>query len=301
MQLVLSQGIAPGRIIFSNPCKMQQDLRFARAHKIRRTTFDNLDELYKIKRIYPEAQLYIRISASDVQAKYNLSEKFGASEESAPKLLQFAKKLSLNVIGVSFHIGSGAVDPQAFENAIHQSKTLFEHGRILGFKMQSLDIGGGFSEGTFPAFSAQVTRSLDNHFPTDVEIVAEPGRFFAENTMTLACNVIARRSAADPAAEGAFDMLYLNDGLYGNFMAYAFEQPAPTPQVLYGEGKYFPDEVDGGNIEEPSTYFVWGPTCDGCDFINKRIKLRRGLKIGDWLYYNNMGGKRATFAKPDDC
>lgn len=294
MQLVLSQGIAPGRIVFSNPCKMKKDLRFARAHEIRKTTFDNADELYKIKSIYPEAQLFIRIYATDVKAKYDLGEKFGASEESASKLLQLAKKLSLNIIGVSFHVGSGAVDPQAFENAICQSKALFNYGRTLGFKMHFLDIGGGFDEKLFPLISAQVSHSLNSYFANDVEVIAEPGRFFAEGAMALACNVIARRQAMEPTIEGAFDMLYLNDGLYGNFLSYAFEQPAPTPQVLYGEGEYFPDEVDGGKKTESSTYFIWGPTCDGCDFINKNIKMRSGLKIGDWLYYKNMGGECIT-------
>lgn len=291
MQLVLSQGISPERIIFSNPCKMRQDLRFACAHNIAKTTFDNADELYKIKNIFPDAQLFVRIFASDKKAKYNLSEKFGASEESAKSLLQLAKKLMLNVVGISFHVGSGAVDPQAFEDAIRLSRQLFDYGRMLGLAMKSLDIGGGFSEAVFPVVSAHVTRSLDQHFPEDMEIFAEPGRFFAEGAMTLACCVIARRNASDPGTEGARNMLYLNDGIYGNFLSCAFE-PSPTPQILYGGGRFFP-EADWGSDKESSTYFIWGPTCDPYDVINKGVRLPKGLKIGDWLYYNNMGGKRA--------
>lgn len=292
MQLVLSQGISPERIIFSNPCKMRQDLRFARAHNVAKTTFDNADELHKIKNIFPEAQLFIRIFASDRKAKYDLSEKFGASEESATSLLQLAKKLMLNVVGVSFHVGSGAVDPQAFEDAIRLSRKLFDHGQMLGLAIKSLDIGGGFSEAAFPVVSAHVTRSLNHHFPEDVEIFAEPGRFFAEGAMTLACCVIARRGAGDPGTEGARDMLYLNDGIYGNFLSCAFEPP-PIPRILYGGGCFFPDEADWGADKELSSYFIWGPTCDPCDVINKGVRLQKGLRIGDWLYYNNMGGKRA--------
>lgn len=296
MQIVLSQGIEPERIIFSNTCKMNQDLRFARAHDIRKTTFDNADELHKIKNIFPSAQLLVRIDASDKQALYNLSDKFGASEESAKRLLQLAKKLLLNVIGVSFHVGSGAVDPQAYETAIHGARRLFHYGHKLGFEMQSLDIGGGFGEKTFPLMSEQVTHSLNNHFPEEdvnVEICAEPGRFFVEGAMTLACNVIARRGAEDSFAEGAVDMLYLNDGLYGNFLMCAFEPP-PMPQVFYGNGYYFPDVLNREKKEGESTYIIWGPTCDACDFINKNVKLRKGLGIGDWLYYDNMGGKCMT-------
>lgn len=61
-----------------------------------------------------------------------------------PRLLDIARSLGLNVVGVSFHVGSGCQDPPVFERAITAARTLFDVGAEMGFNMNVLDIGGGF-------------------------------------------------------------------------------------------------------------------------------------------------------------
>lgn len=95
----------PSRIVFANPCKAVSALCVARDMGVVRTTFDNLDELDSIKRFMPNAELFLRIHANDDGALIQLGDKFGASVDSTLVLLQRARELGLEVVGVSFHVG----------------------------------------------------------------------------------------------------------------------------------------------------------------------------------------------------
>lgn len=105
LQTVLALGVKPSSIVFSHPCKSVSSLRFARDHGVFRTVFDNVDELEKIKRIMPEAELILRIHACDEGALLSFGDKFGATQQNTMGLLGHARKLALNVTGVSFHVG----------------------------------------------------------------------------------------------------------------------------------------------------------------------------------------------------
>jgi ornithine decarboxylase len=105
MQSVLKLKVDPCRIVFANPCKASSALSYAREMGITRTTFDNMDELNKIKSYYPDAELSLRIFAEDPTALTSLGDKFGAGMESTDPLLRRARELNLNVIGISFHVG----------------------------------------------------------------------------------------------------------------------------------------------------------------------------------------------------
>ncbi|BAE62215.1 unnamed protein product [Aspergillus oryzae RIB40] len=37
---------------------------------------------------------------------------------------------------------------------------------------------------------------------------------------------------------------------------------------------------------------IWGPTCDGCDYVVRGATLRCEAKVRDWLVYKNMGATR---------
>ena len=67
---------------------------------------------------------------------------------------------------------------------------------------------------------AQALReAIDSKFPASVTIIAEPGRYYARSAYTLVSRVIARRRQIGRAATARIpDMLYQNDGVYGNFM-----------------------------------------------------------------------------------
>lgn len=55
-----------------------------------------------------------------------------------------AKIKYFQLIGVSFHVGSGCGDPPVFRRAISAARTLFDYAKTLGYRFDLLDIGGGY-------------------------------------------------------------------------------------------------------------------------------------------------------------
>lgn len=119
---------------------------------------------------------------------------------------------------------------------------------------------------------------MDKHFPSGVEIIAEPGRYFTASAFTLCTNIIAKRELSFPN-EDTISMYYVNDGLYGSFNCLIFDHAVITPLA------YQMNPSSEGKLQKSS---VWGPTCDGMDCILKTCYLP-SLHIGDWIIFKNMG------------
>lgn len=281
IDLILKAGVHPSRIIYAQPCKTKSYVRYAAQQSVKQMTFDNADELYKTKALFPDAELFLRILTDDSSSLCRLSLKFGASLDCAAELLRLAKSLDLNVVGVSFHVGSGASDPQSFVKAVQDSRTVFDQAAIIGYDLKTLDVGGGFSGDTFEEMAAVLSEALDEYFPPHIRIIGEPGRYYVASAFTLACNVIARRDIADPVTGETSYMLYLNDGVYGNFSSIIFDHQHPVPQILAAKS----EEGTGNGVE----YSLWGPTCDGIDRITASCVFDVVLDVGDWLFFAEMG------------
>lgn len=141
----LPTGIEKPSIIYANPTKARGHVIDAVCRGVRMMTFDNVAEVHKCARVSKKIQLILRIITDDSGSQCRLSSKFGAPPQHWPILLSEAKKCGLDVVGVSFHVGSGCRDATRYEMALKDCKTLFEMAkRDYGFNMTILDIGGGF-------------------------------------------------------------------------------------------------------------------------------------------------------------
>ncbi|KAI9370318.1 pyridoxal-dependent decarboxylase [Aspergillus egyptiacus] len=286
IDLALGTGIDPSRIIYAQPCKTKSYLRHAAKVGVKQMTFDNADELYKIKANFPEAELYLRILTDDSNSLCRFSMKFGASLDVARQLLELAHELELKVVGVSFHVGSGAEDPRAFLKAVQDARWVFDQAAEIGHELHTLDVGGGFTQETFERFAGVLSDALDSYFPPHIRVIAEPGRYYVCSAFTLAANVIARRDVQDPEEPNSDAyMIYLNDGVYGNFSNIIFDHQHPEARILTCAS-----QANGRTAATREVaYSIWGPTCDGIDVITERTQLPGLLDVGDWLYFENMG------------
>lgn len=279
IEQILSLGVDPSRIIYAQPCKTKSYVRFAAERGVKQMTFDNSDELYKIKRFFPDAELFLRISTDDSTSLCRLSDKFGASLDTTIDLLTLAKDLELNITGVSFHVGSGASDPQSFDKAVRDARVVFDQAADIGYNLKTLDVGGGFSGDLFESMANVLSKALDENFPSSVRIIGEPGRYYVASAFTLACNIIARRDLRDPATMQTKYMLYLNDGVYGNFSSLIFDHQLASPRILSKRDR----------TTRSTEYSLWGPSCDGIDRVTENCTLHGVLDVGDWLYFEEMG------------
>lgn len=322
---VLELGIVdPSRIIFANPCKATSFIRNAAKSGVDMMTFDNADELHKIARTHPSAKLVVRILTDDSKSLCRLGLKFGAPLVAVPGLLAKAQELGLNVIGVSFHVGSGSYDPSAFADAIARARAAFDMGTAAGYTFTLLDVGGGFEDATFEANAAVLSEAIVHHFPDrgSIRVIAEPGRFYVSKAFHLAANIIARRAPiagdacqVDEEANAPSVMCtclisfflffricfssslwpslltfhltyadYINDGVYGSFNCILFDHQVVHPYVLSMGGSFHIPSSEPLRLSS-----VWGPTCDSIDCVCPTTQLPQSLAMGDWLAFENMG------------
>ena len=81
-------------------------------------TFDSEMELYKIKEHHPTAKMVLRFRCDAKKVQCPLGIKFGALPKDAPRLISLARQLDIDLVGVSFHVGSGCAEPEVFNRAI---------------------------------------------------------------------------------------------------------------------------------------------------------------------------------------
>jgi len=293
---ILELGVSSTDIIYANPCKTKSFVQHAYKVGVDLMTFDNEAELHKIAANHPTAKMVLRIKVDDSHAVCRFSAKFGAEVNDAYRLLTVAKQLNVDVVGVSFHVGSGCEDASSYRQAIADAHYVFNLARSMGFNnMSLLDLGGGWPGTTnapvaFEAIAKVVCDALETYFPEEddegnkstVAIIAEPGRYYVASAFTLATQIIAKRDIVHQGEKSV--MYYLNDGVYGSFNCTIFDHwvVEPTP---------FLDEVAEAARDVPRQQLMttlWGPTCDSMDMIRKDIFLPE-MEIGEWIIFKEMG------------
>ncbi|PVD27283.1 hypothetical protein C0Q70_12438 [Pomacea canaliculata] len=253
-------------------------------------SFDNEVELQKIKEAFPRSRLLLRIvPKSGFKHHREIGNKYGCHLEDVPHLLLKAQQLQLNVIGISFNVGSGVLEPEAYSAAITMAAKAFDMAKELGFSFHLLDIGGGFlgcsgEEEHFERTAEVVNEALQKYFPPErnIRLIAEPGTYFVASAFTLAVNVIGKRLESRDTPDQQNSMVeschntfryFLNDGVFGSFLMFALLRTIkPTAHT------------------NPKKYkcSLWGPTCAGIDLILDQVDLPE-MKVGDYLCVRNMG------------
>ncbi|KAM7342313.1 ornithine decarboxylase 1-like, partial [Cochliomyia hominivorax] len=128
--------------------------------------------------------------------------------------------------------------------------------------------------------AAIVNKSLNYNFPdNNIEVIAEPGRFFSASAYTLICKIHTKRERKSSFGKLLNKMYYINDGVYGSFNCVLHNHEALTVEhMLCEEDKNLP--------KFNST--IWGPTCDALDKITENIQLP-DLNCDDFLIFPDMG------------
>ncbi|KAJ1375359.1 PLP-binding barrel [Sesbania bispinosa] len=284
IESVLSLGVSPDRIIYANPCKSESHIKYAASVGVNVTTYDSIEEVEKIRKWHPKCELLLRIKPpEDSKARTCLGLKYGAFQEEVPELLKAADVAGLKVTGVSFHIGSGGADTQAYHGAIAAAKSVFETACRLGMpRMRVLDVGGGFTSGPqFDAAALKINAAIQAHLGNEegLVVIGEPGRYFAETPFTLATKVIGKR------VRGEVREYWIDDGIYGSLNCIMFDFATVTCTPLRCASK-----PENPTWRDPKTYpsTVFGPTCDSLDTVLRDYQLPE-LKVNDWLVFPNMG------------
>lgn len=263
------------KIIYANPIKAEATLRELDVYKAL-VTYDNAEEIKKIKEHAPNSGLVLRLKVANTGAMVELSSKFGAASGEAVDLILAADKVGLTVEGLSFHVGSQTTNMENFIQAINLAASIFEEARQRGYtKMNLLDIGGGFpapyddTVRPFAELARRINAELNRLFPKNIEIIAEPGRFLVATAGTAVSTIIGK------AVRDGKTCYYLDDGVYHTYSG-----------IIFDHCHYHPRSFKNGPREVCT---VFGPTCDALDVISMSEHLPTNLKRGDRMYCRNIG------------
>ena len=263
------------KIIYANPIKANETLQELNQYKPL-VTYDNYEEIKKVKKHAPLAGLALRLKVPNTGAMVELSSKFGAAPGEAVDMILAADKAGLTVEGISFHVGSQTTNFENYVAAINLAANIFREAQDRGYtKMFLLDIGGGFpapyddSVKPFRELASVINRELDRLFPKKIQILAEPGRFLCATAGTAVSKIIGK------AVRDGKLCYYIDDGVYHTFSG-----------VIFDHCHYHLKSFKRGPTQICS---VFGPTCDALDVVSMAEELPGDLQLGDLLYSEQIG------------
>jgi len=276
----------PSRIIFAHPVKAPQAIKFARDKKVDLMTFDSLSELDKIRDFYPEARLVMRIQSDEGESKIKFNDKYGVPHKNYTELISKCIEYSLNLVGISFHVGSKASNSSQYLNSLASCRQVCELVNKFDKKIKLIDLGGGFpvikntfEELIFLDIAQNINReirTIREQFGNDIQFIAEPGRYIVGNSHLLFLEIIGKKEYEDE--EGDHMVYYVDDNIYKSFNNLIFDNENVVAHVVRNVS----------NKEKTYTSTIFGESCDGIDVILKSVELPE-LKIGDRIYFDNMG------------
>ncbi|XP_054158494.1 antizyme inhibitor 2-like [Oppia nitens] len=339
IETVLTIGADPGSIVYANPNKTESSIVYSRKMGISLVTVDGEEELFKLERLHPGARLLLRLKVDETGSYYKLGDKFGATLPECRQLLELCRQLDLRPVGVAFHVGAFCQSALTYRRAIEMARQVFDISQQMGFpRMTVLDLGGGFpgtdrcyfdqlvtEVATFDTIALAINQALDLHFPapepsssrgssSSIQIIAEPGTYYAAAAFTLLTRIISKRVVVNKTTGGTnitttttttdtnhnlpdpqqHVMYYLNDGIFGSFTVAKMigKQIRPVPVLIGASSSSSSSGAapvdDSCTVKQWYTSTLWGPTCTSLDCIARDIVMPE-LQIGDHIVFEDMG------------
>jgi ornithine decarboxylase len=265
---------------FMHPVKAEEAIAEAYALGVRTFSLDTMDELEKIVRATStdgvaasDLNLCVRIRVSSDHSKLSLASKFGA-EPDEMKALLFAARQAADALGICFHVGSQAMSPTAYYEAMERVRAAIVEAAVT---VDIVDVGGGFPSiypGMEPppleAYFDVISRAFES-LPVSysAELWCEPGRALCAEYASLLVRVEKRRG----------DQLYINDGAYGALFDAAHIGWRFPVKLLREEESEVRD----------SGFSFYGPTCDDLDHMAGPFHLPADVGAGDYIEIGMLG------------
>ena len=274
---LVARTLPEATLCFMHPVKAEEAIEEAYfTHGVRTFSLDTMDELEKIVRATKGASdlnLCVRLRVSSDHSKLSLASKFGA-EPGETKALLFAARQAADALGICFHVGSQAMSPAAYAEAMSRVRAAIVEAAVT---VDIVDVGGGFPS-SYPGMEPPPLEAyfdvIHNAFESlpvsySSELWCEPGRALCAEYASVLVRVEKRRG----------DQLYINDGAYGALFDAAHV------------GWRFPVKL----MREPASdardmgFSFYGPTCDDLDHMAGPFMLPADVQAGDYIEIGMLG------------
>jgi len=284
----LVRGILPAAVLcFMHPVKTPAAIREAYfEHGVRTFSLDTVEELEKIIDACrsPETgeaprdlRLCVRLRVSSEYSELSLASKFGCDLIEAPALLRGARQ-HCDWLGVCFHVGSQAMTPFAFVQALDRTRAAIAEASVV---IDMIDVGGGFPSaypGLEPPPMEDYFAIIAKHFEAlpiayNAELWCEPGRALSAEYSSMIVQVNKRRG----------EELYINDGAYGALY-----------DAAHVAWRFPVKALEDDLIQEDEDFAFYGPTCDDADYMKGPFTLPADIQAGDYIEIGMLGAYGAA-------
>ena len=274
---LVAETLPEAILCFMHPVKAEEAIEEAYfTYGVKTFSLDTQDELDKIMRATRGAtdlSLLVRIRVSSEHAKLSLASKFGAEPAELSRLL-FATRQAADAMGICFHVGSQAMSPAAYAEALAKVRDAIVEAAVT---VDIVDVGGGFPSwypGMEPPALTSYFEVISKAYEAlpisySAELWCEPGRALCAEYASVLVRVEKRRGAE----------LYINDGAYGAlFDAAHIGWRYPVSLVR---------EVESDTRDMAFSFY--GPTCDDLDHMAGPFELPADVQAGDYIEVGMLG------------
>ncbi len=272
-------SIPDAHMHFMHPVKSRNAIRRAyNEFGVRSFSLDSDDELKKIQDETggsKELTLWVRIAVSgNKDAGVPLERMFGIAVPKAAKLIAKTRQVARK-LGITFHVGSQTVTPDAYRRALEDVGNLIVKAGVV---LDRVDVGGGFPSVYAHSHPEPLSSFMDairegfEKLPIgeSCRLMCEPGRALVSEAESLIVRVNQRRG----------NELFINDGAYGALFDAAHLNWVYPVRVVR----------KGGDRNDPLEPFsFWGPTCDSIDRMQGPFMLPSTIREGDYIEIGNIG------------
>ena len=275
----LLAGADPKKIIFSGVGKSKDEMVAGIENNILSFNIESDQELSRLSMVAEEmkkiAPVAIRFNPNVDAGVHEFtktgrkSDKFGVSIEATKDLIKKCSQISsINVVGLTCHIGSQIMELKGFEDAAKQALELLLELDRLKINLDFIDMGGGLGvnyvgEETIQPF--ELIESYEKIFAGRNErLILEPGRSISANAGIMLTRVEYKKNnflIADAA---------MNDLL--------------RPALYQAHHDVWPVSK---TIKSESNVNLVGPICETGDFLAKNIDIE--ASEGDLLAVRTVG------------
>jgi ornithine decarboxylase len=151
---------------------------------------------------------------------------------------------------------------------------VMKEAELRGHEIKILDIGGGFPVPydrhvkPFSMLAKMINAEIVRLFPEDLQILAEPGRFFVATAAVLVARIIGK------AVRDGKMSYFIDDSVYHTFSG-----------IIFDHCQYHIKAFKKGKTEVCA---VFGQTCDGLDTISQSEELP-DLEMDELVHSDNIG------------
>ena len=275
----LLAGADPKKIIFSGVGKTKAEMLAGIKNEILSFNVESESELIQLEKVAAEmnkiAPVAIRFNPGVDAGVHEFtktgrkSDKFGVSINQAMKLSDYCiHSKSLNIVGLTCHIGSQITELEKFKEAACQSLKLILDLEKLGIVLDFIDMGGGLGVTYVDEQTIQpheLIKCYEEVFKERPErLIVEPGRSISANAGVMLTKVEYKK-----------DNFLITDAAMNDLL---------RPALYQAKHDVWQVKEDEKNSQ---SYNVVGPICETGDFLAKDVQL--SVNEGDLLAIRTVG------------